>query len=159
MGLQLRLYRLDKLIPPDPAPSGHARLAEPADRELLIAWYELFGAEVGEEHAGVSTVVDDRIGHGGLVLWEDGGVPVAMAGCNRPQAGAVRIGPVFTPIELRRRGYAGAVTADVSRRALAQGANVILFTDLANPTSNAIYQRLGYRPVEDRVVISLAGAA
>jgi len=155
---QTRLFRLDRLVPPDPAPSGLARIAVPADRELLVTWYGLFGQEIGEEHANLSTVVDDRIGHGGLLLWEDGGVPVCMAGQSRPQAGTIRVGPVFTPIDFRRRGYASALTADISHRALEVADEVVLFTDLANPTSNAIYQRLGYRPVEDRVWVSFRAA-
>jgi predicted GNAT family acetyltransferase len=67
----------------------------------------------------------------------------------------VRVGSVYTPSELRGRGYAGAVTATVSQAARDAGAaEVLLYTDLANPTSNALYQRLGYRPVEDRVMLS-----
>jgi predicted GNAT family acetyltransferase len=69
----------------------------------------------------------------------------------------VRVGPVYTPPELRRRGYAAAVTAAISRAALDAGASaVLLFTDLANATSNALYQRLGYRPVEDRIELSFS---
>lgn len=65
-------------------------------------------------------------------------------------AGQVRIAPVYTPSHLRGHGYASAVTAAVTQAALNIGAdNVLLFTDLANPTSNALYQRLGYRPVAD----------
>jgi predicted GNAT family acetyltransferase len=68
-------------------------------------------------------------------------------------AGA-RVGPVYTPPESRRRGYAGAITAAISRRALDDGApQVSLFTDLANPISNGVYQRLGYVPVEDRQIL------
>jgi GNAT superfamily N-acetyltransferase len=71
-----------------------------------------------------------------------------------PAAGMVRVIAVYTPRELRGHGYAGAVTTTVSRAALDAGADdVVLFTDLANPTSNALYQRLGYRPIEDRAVI------
>jgi predicted GNAT family acetyltransferase len=66
----------------------------------------------------------------------------------------VRIGPVFTPPESRRHGYAGAVTAAISRAARELVGEVLLFTDLSNPTSNAIYQRIGYRPVQDRLVLS-----
>jgi predicted GNAT family acetyltransferase len=78
-----------------------------------------------------------------------------MAGAQRPAAGVVRVGPVYTPPEHRGRGYGAAVTAAVSQAALDAGAaGVVLFTDLANPTSNALYERLGYRPVEDRVVLS-----
>jgi predicted GNAT family acetyltransferase len=71
----------------------------------------------------------------------------------------VRIGPVYTPPDLRGHGYASAATAAVSRQALAAGAEeVVLFTDLANKVANSIYQRIGYRPVEDRVVLSFAPA-
>jgi len=156
---QTRLFRLDELVPPVPAPPGLSRLAEPTDRELLVSWYALFGEEVGEQHANLSTVVDARIEYGGLVLWQDGGIPVCLAGRSQPQAGTIRVGPVFTPVEFRRRGYASALTADISRRALDLADEVVLFTDLANPTSNAIYQRLGYRPIEDRVWISITNAA
>ena len=58
--------------------------------------------------------------------------------------------PVYTPPEHRGTGYGSAVTAAVSQHALDAGArDVILFTDLANPTSNSIYQKIGYRPVYD----------
>lgn len=149
-----RLYRLDRLEPPEPMPSGAARVAAAADRDLLESWLAAFGAEAGEM-PGRRSAVDDRLSHGGLTLWEDGGAAVSLAGANRRTAGTVRVGPVYTPPELRRRGYAGAVTAAVSQAALNDGAdNVVLFTDIANPTSNSVYQRLGYRPVEDRVILA-----
>jgi hypothetical protein len=151
-----RLYRLGELRPPDPAPAGLARVATTADRELLISWYESFTGELGELAENVAEAVDDRIGFGGLTLWEADGVPVSMAGHSRPIAGMARVAPVFTPRELRRRGYAAGVTAAVSRAAAALVDEVLLFTDVANATTNALYQRLGYVPIEDRVVVSLA---
>ncbi|MET0415098.1 MAG: GNAT family N-acetyltransferase, partial [Actinoplanes sp.] len=64
---------------------------------------------------------------------------------------------VFTPPEQRGRGFGGAATVEATRNALDEGArDVVLFTDLANPTSNGLYQRLGYRPVEDRVVVEFS---
>ncbi len=76
-----------------------------------------------------------------------------MAGLQRPAAGRVRVGPVYTPPWRRGRGFGGAVTAAVSQAALeAAVEEVLLFTDLANPTSNALYRRLGFQPVTDRVV-------
>jgi predicted GNAT family acetyltransferase len=70
-------------------------------------------------------------------------------------AGTARIGPVYTPPPSRGRGYGSAVTAAITELAVRLGAeSVVLFTDLANPTSNSIYSRLGYEPVEDRVVIT-----
>ena len=105
------------------------------------------------------TVVDERLGYGGITLWEAGGVPVSLAGRTRVVAGMVRVAPVYTPPEMRGRGYAGAATAAVSQAPLDAGVReVVLYTDLANPTSNVLYQRLGYRPVEDRVVLSFQRA-
>jgi predicted GNAT family acetyltransferase len=83
------------------------------------------------------------------------GKPVALAGATPLIAGSVRVAPVYTPPELRGHGYAGAATAAVSQAAIDAGADeVLLFTDLANPTSNGLYQRLGYRPVDDRTVVT-----
>jgi predicted GNAT family acetyltransferase len=79
-----------------------------------------------------------------------------MAGSTRQVAGVVRVAGVYTAPAHRQRGYGGAVTAVATQAALDAGASaVVLFTDLANPTSNALYQRLGYRPVADRVLLRL----
>jgi predicted GNAT family acetyltransferase len=131
-------------------------VAGDADQDLLVAWFRAFGREVPVvADRDRVRAIRDRIGYGGLMLWEANGVPVSMAGLSRQVAGMTRVGPVYTPPGLRRRGYAGAVTAAVSQAALDAGAaEVLLFTDLANPTSNSLYQHLGYHPVEDRVVLS-----
>jgi predicted GNAT family acetyltransferase len=156
----MRLFRLGELRPPRPGPEGTARLAAGTDRDLLARWFGAFAREAGEppredEHAAVT----ERLGYGGITLWEAGGVPVSVAGRTRAVAAMVRVGPVYTPPELRGHGYAGAVTVAVSQAALDAGIReVVLYTDLANPTSNALYQRLGYRPVEDRVVFSFTSA-
>ena len=151
-----RLFRLGRLVPPDPAPSGAARVAGAGDRDLLIEWHAAFGQEAGAGQRGADRTVDDRLSHGGLTLWEADGRPVAMAGSTRAVAGVVRIAPVYTAPACRRRGYGGAVTVAASQAALDAGTSaVVLFTDLANPTSNALYQRLGYRPVADRVLLRL----
>jgi GNAT superfamily N-acetyltransferase len=150
-----RLFRLERLTPVLPVPTGRARPATAADRALLLTWYEAFAREVGGPRPEAARAVDDRIGRGGLTLWEVDGEVVAMAGATQPIAGMIRIAPVYTPPRLRRRGYAGAVTAAASQAALDTGvAEVLLFTDLANPTSNALYQRIGYRPVADRLLLS-----
>jgi predicted GNAT family acetyltransferase len=101
--------------------------------------------------------VRERLGYGGISLWQAGGRPVAMGAVTRQVAGMVRIGPVYTPPEFRGAGYASAVTAGLSLRAREAGAaEVLLYTDLDNPVSNSIYQRVGYRAVEDRVVLTFS---
>jgi RimJ/RimL family protein N-acetyltransferase len=152
-----RLYLLDELAPPQPAPDGAARLAGEPDSELLVDWFEAFRLEaLGGGPGDSRKAVADGLSHDGLMLWETGGEPVAMAGLTRIVAGVARVARVYTPPARRRHGYAGGVTTAISRAALAAGArSVVLFTDLANPTSNALYQRLGYRPVDDRVLMRL----
>ncbi len=153
--MRMRLYALAELLPPDPPPPGQPRIASAADRDLLLAWLNAFHAEAGPEGPNESErVVDDRAGNGGLILWEHEGRPVSVAGRNRPAAGQARVGPVYTPPDLRGRGFGGAATAAITQAALDDGAEgVVLFTDLANPTSNTLYQRLGYRPVSDWAVL------
>jgi RimJ/RimL family protein N-acetyltransferase len=153
--MRSRLYELGGLRWPDPRPPGQARVAGPADRSLLIAWSEAFHQEAQSGPEDLVAMVDDRLSYRGLTLWEDAGQPVSMAGLSRPAAGQVRVGPVYTPPGLRGKGYAGAVTCVVSQAARDAGVgHVLLFTDLANPTSNALYQRLGYEPLEDRAIWS-----
>lgn len=156
---RLRLYRLGELTVPEPVPPGRARVAGAEDRQLLARWYGEFLAEVGEP-AGrdPGDWADERAECKDLMLWElPDGTPAAMAGTAPKVAGQVRVLAVYTPAGLRGRGYAGAVTAEVTRGALASEADeVLLFTDLANPTSNGLYQRIGYRPVSDFAVYAFA---
>ncbi|TDC75379.1 GNAT family N-acetyltransferase, partial [Streptomyces hainanensis] len=157
---ETRLYRLAALRPPQVPPPGRSRAATPEDRALLIDWTDGFLHDVGDAGASpqaVAALVDDRLAHRGVDIWTaPDGAPVAMAHLTRLVAGQARVANVYTPPEHRGHGYASALTAAVSRRALDAGAGeVVLFTDLANPTSNAIYQRIGYRPVLDRVALRL----
>ncbi|MFJ9090089.1 GNAT family N-acetyltransferase [Streptomyces globisporus] len=147
-----RLYRLGTLRPPSPAPEGRARAAAQEDRALLVAWVEGFAEATGQSKSSAEWLVDEGTERGSLTLWESGGTPVALAGRSLMLAGMVRVTSVYTPPEFRGRGYGAAVTAESSRAALAEGAaEVLLFTDLANPTSNGVYLRIGYEPVADRV--------
>jgi len=91
-----------------------------------------------------------RIAAGRVWFWEDEhGERVHLTGVNPPSYGVARVGPVYTPKTHRGRGYASAAVAEVSRRILDEGGRACLFTDQANPTSNKIYEALGYRRVVD----------
>jgi GNAT superfamily N-acetyltransferase len=152
----MRLYRLAGLVWPDPAPPGAPRTAGDGDAALLTEWVTAFSNEVEEtEGADHAAAVRERLSYGGLLLWETDDGPVSLVGFTRQVAGMVRIGPVYTPPRFRGHGYGSAATAEVSRAALAAGADeVLLYTDLANPVSNSIYQRMGYQEVEDRLALS-----
>jgi hypothetical protein len=102
-------------------------------------------------------MVEHRLGgtDGGFWLWEDGGEIVSVSGWGGPTPNGIRIGPVYTPPELRGRGYATALVAELSQALLDGGRSFcFLFTDLANPTSNAIYERIGYVRVCESAMVS-----
>ena len=152
------VYALEQLQPV-PRPSGTARVATEDDRPLLLDWMLAFGVEVLEDNdpgrIEAAKAVDERLrgDEGGFLVWEDGG-PVSIAGWGGPTPNGIRIGPVYTPPDLRGRGYATALTAELSQRQLDAGRRFcFLFTDLANPTSNAIYERIGYVRVGESAMI------
>ena len=137
-----------------------ARVATAADRELALRWWIAFGDEVlhegGPGRDRAEATLDHRLSSpsAGILLWENAGEPVSIAGWGGPTPNGIRIGPVYTPAECRGRGYGSAVTAAVTQDILDDGAIPVLFTDLANPTSNKIYQLLGYYPVADRMQVT-----
>jgi predicted GNAT family acetyltransferase len=162
-----RIYALEALHPPRGV-DGAARLAGAGDRALVLDWMTAFTREAlhgADDAARIERSVDARLGPdgaGGICLWEAGGGPVSLAGFGGPTPNGLRIGPVYTPPERRGRGYGSAVTAAASRIGLERGKRFcFLYTDLANPTSNAIYMRLGYRAVCDsrEIAFELPGAA
>jgi uncharacterized protein len=143
--------------PPRPAP-GKLVTGTAADRELALRWWTDFVVEShvidGGPEARAATV-DFRIASDHLFFWHDEGEIVSLVATNPAVAGVVRIGPVYTPPRARNRGYASSAVAAVSRHALDTGAHTcMLYTDLANPTSNKIYADVGYRRIaewEERV--------
>ncbi|HWJ82110.1 MAG TPA: GNAT family N-acetyltransferase [Nocardioides sp.] len=164
--LHTRLFELTELVRPPAAP-GRLRLVRPAEAELALDWLTRFfgdadeqaGRRPGEGHAEHASMgdVQRKLREQGLWFWVDGDdVPVSMVGATPPAYGVTRIAPVFTPKDLRGHGYASNAVAEVSQLLLDRGARVTLFTDQANPTSNRIYQALGYRPVVDTVDLRIS---
>ncbi|MEU7501071.1 GNAT family N-acetyltransferase [Streptomyces griseofuscus] len=155
--VRLCLYRLGELTPPRPVPAGRGRSVgeHSGDRDQLMDWCREFAADVEKDVIiDAGTWAGTRFARKRYTFWESpDGVPVSMAGVNPMLAGVAQVDPVYTPARFRGRGYAGAVTVEVSRAALAAGAeSVVLFTNAANATSNALYQRLGYVRVTDWAV-------
>lgn len=152
---RMRLYRLVQLTPPDPGPDGASRVGTPADRDTERAWNAAFHREAVPESPPPEEV-RLKADAGRLVLWELSGTPVSMAGFTSAIAGVARIAPVYTPPEHRNHGYGGAATVAATRLTIDAGAtSVVLFTDLANPVSNALYIKLGYQAVEDKVILAI----
>jgi predicted GNAT family acetyltransferase len=150
---RMRLYRLGTLEAP--TVPGTARPARVDELALGARWLREFQVDAGVHETDTEPMARERIADGRLWLWEDGGRVVSLAASTVPAAGVSRIAPVYTPPEHRRRGYGAAVTAACTADALARGADhMVLFTDLANPTSNSIYQQIGYRPIGDYCVVS-----
>ncbi|MCW2766385.1 MAG: GCN5-related N-acetyltransferase [Nocardioides sp.] len=164
-----RLFELGKLIEPPPSP-GRMRAAAPNDLDVCLAWFNAFAQDAAEQAgrtddpAAAERFEEDdmrrRIAGERVWLWEDeAGRVVHLTGYNLPAFGVVRVGPVYTPREHRGRGYASTTVAAMSRRLLDEGLRACLFTDQANPTSNKIYQALGYEPVVDMANLVIAPAS
>jgi predicted GNAT family acetyltransferase len=136
-----------------PFPPGAPRRADEGDADWLARANDAFvdEARVPRITQDTARLVRERLADDRYRVWDDGGI-VSFLGANLVDGGYARIGPVYTPPEHRGRGYATALVAVASRELIARGASrVFLTTDLANPVSNAIYARVGFRPVDDTV--------
>jgi predicted GNAT family acetyltransferase len=151
--MRLRIYRAEHVERPAGV-AGTMRPYEDRDHELVISWMDAFVDEAMVEPPPETSGewLERRIAdpESGIVMWEvDHGV-VSMGGYGGLTPNGIRIGPIYTPPDQRRRGYGSAVTADLTQMLLDRGRRFcFLYTDLANPTSNSIYQQIGYRPVSD----------
>jgi len=154
-----RLHELTELVQPALVPGG-LKAAAADDAELVAEWFGAFMGDADEQagrprgasahEAPERAELLRRIQAGGVWFWVDqAGQPVHLTAVSPPAFGVARIGPVYTPPAQRGRGFASNAVAEVSRRTLAVGARICLFTDQANPTSNKIYAALGYQPVVD----------
>lgn len=158
VAVRTRLHRLDELTEPPPAP-GRLRPVRADEAATVAAWVGAFGRDA-DEQAGRSqgigrheppepAWVERQISDRRALFWVVDDDPVHLTCVNPAAFGAVRIGPVYTPPGQRGLGWARSAVAEASRRIQAAGAQPCLFTDLANPTSNRLYEALGYRPVAD----------
>lgn len=144
---EMRIYELTE-VKPVTTTNGYLRLATQCDRPLLLKWFEAFETETGQVITqDIGKAVNSGLQRQSIYLWEDD-IPVSLASGTQSLPAAARIGPVYTPVEYRRQGYATACVAALSQKLIDQGCHsCFLFTELANPTSNHIYQAIGYRPI------------
>jgi predicted GNAT family acetyltransferase len=142
-----RQYHLGTLLPPQGVAGRGITAATAQDVNLMAAWLAAFHDEAQPDAPILDWrgVAERRIRARQVHFWQVDGVVVALAAVSAPAVGVARVGPVYTPPAHRRRGYGAAVTAHATAAAQAAGAeHVVLYTDLANPTSNSIYQKIGF---------------
>jgi predicted GNAT family acetyltransferase len=144
----MRLYELLKMGEA-PRTEGELRQAVPSDRSLMILWTRAFQNEIGESANDSELRVDRGLAAGQLWLWDQNGEPMSMTVSREPVQGVVRLSGVYTPPEKRGHGHAAACVHVLSKHFRGGGYRCILYTDLGNPTSNSIYQRIGYRAVAE----------
>ena len=159
VGQHTRLFELGTLVEPRPV-EGRLRPAFVDEQPLITSWFDAFMVDADEqagrtpgETAHETPGPEDlrrRIEGGRVFVWEDpSGQVVHLTAASQPSYGVSRVGPVYTPREHRGRGYASAAVAQVSKLLRDSGERACLFTDQANPTSNRIYEAIGYRRVVD----------
>jgi hypothetical protein len=146
ISMRQRLHKIERVNADLPAIQGSLREVTSSERDLAVQWALAFMCEaVPNQPNEAEESVDRNLRAGTLYFWDDGG-PVTMCA----SVGGARINLVYTPPDLRRRGYATAAVSALTRRLLDGGSRYCcLYTDLANPTSNSVYRRIGYRPVCD----------
>ena len=144
------LYALGELS--IPSVKGVMTIASPMDYELILSWYLGFGKDTGVFMPNPQGSINAGLGRNSYRFWSVDGEKVCLAGhaplVDTPDGAIARIGPVYTPPERRRNGYGSALTAKLSQELIEHGAKVMLYTDAANPTSNSIYQKIGYELID-----------
>lgn len=147
-----RLFVLDQVIPPERV-VGRLRVATEDDLDLIKLWMFAFDQEAmhGDNQEVAWQRAEVNVRSRDMYIWETPDKRIVSMACKtRPLVNGISIGPVYTPPEERGHGYASNCVADLSQLLLDQGRQYCsLFTNLANPTSNSIYQKIGYRPVGD----------
>lgn len=144
------LYRIDAVQKKLPKSPGSWRVANRFDSQLLVSWYQLFGGETGIGNpplAEAQEKINDFISRKEVFLWEDEGQIVSCMKKARPSKNGITVSFVFTPKELRKKGYARSLVAEVTEELLNEYDFAMLYTDLANGTSNKIYREIGYEQI------------
>lgn len=145
-----RVHELRRVVSPVPE-RGTLRQAQEANVDLVARWWHGFNTEIlcAADRGRARLAAEQRITEGDIYLWQDPG-PVSMAMVNRPTRNGISVSAVYTPPELRGRGYATACVGELSRMLLASGwGYCALFADLGNAAANRVYEKVGYEPTCD----------
>lgn len=153
---RMRAHALTRVTPLPHVAPGELRQASADDTALVRRWIGEYVRDTGVDDSA-DDVAERTIGRGSVYLWVDGYTPRAMVAYGRVTTTGCAIYGVYTPPDCRHRGYATAAVAALSQRLLEGGRKFCsLYTDLANPTSNSIYAKIGYEPVRDDTEMSFA---
>jgi len=153
-----RIYEL-KAVNPDIKQFGSVRLLDERDMHFFPYWVEAFYASNSYGKTEMAIPQDGEayrylLSRKKIYVLEVNGIPVSMAGYTRELQTAIGIAFVYTPPYYRGRGYATSCVAQISQMALDKGfSKCVLYTDLLNPISNSIYQKIGYKPVCDSLML------
>ncbi len=151
IGMRQGIYRLEQVDLPARIASGSLRKAKMSELQLLSEWGAGFSLDTGVEIHAPLALLERSIRRGSLYIWEDQG-PRSMAVASGTTPNGIRVGYVYTPPVFRNRGYATAIVSSLSQQLLDAGRRFcFLYTDLANPTSNKIYEKIGYASVGEVV--------
>jgi predicted GNAT family acetyltransferase len=156
VGMEQRIHKLTQVRAVEMS-AGRMIRAGTGHLGLATRWFREFARETGVSDVDPRHAAKRRIDRQRLYLWMHEEI-VAMAGWSGTTRNGVRVNAVYTPPESRGLGYATSCVATLSRQILKSGREFCcLYTDLANPTSNAIYQRIGYEPVCDASALEFVG--
>ena len=157
VAMRERILVLGEFTPAVGVPGVARPPADDDDVELAVEWTVQFAQDADAELDDPRQSAESRLP--GMLFWEVDGEPVAMAShaplVTTPAGTVARIGPVFTAREHRRRGYGAAVTSAVVASVLDRPSTIMLFADAANPTSNGVYERLGFAMVDEILDVDL----
>jgi RimJ/RimL family protein N-acetyltransferase len=146
VNMEQRIYELTEQ-PRRKEVDGFGREFRPEDLGLFHKWFTNFVRESlpGQAEPTIEEVLEISEKRK-IFFWNNGLRLVAMAARTRETPMGSNISYVYTPREERGRGYAQAITAFASEHAFRAGKKkVFLYTDLANPISNHLYEKLGFR--------------
>ena len=155
---ELLIYALEKLTMPEVTGDMAAALAD--DFDLILEWYVNFRQDTGVFMPHPENSIQAGMKRDSYRFWVRSGQKVSLAGhaplVQTSTGSIVRIGPVYTPPEQRGNGYASAVTAALSKELLDKGSKVMLYTDAKNPTSNSIYQKIGFKMIDQNALFTFS---
>lgn len=154
LGMDQKIYLATKIN--DPFVEGSLKLATENDVDIVAQWLYEFSLESlpEKEKFDLKYALEwaiKAVSEQSAYLWVDlEGVPVSVAHTGRPTKNGISIRAVYTPKERRKRGYASAVVAGVSKKMLHEKyLFCCLYTDSSNTTSNKIYEAIGYETISE----------